>query len=200
MKLSGLKRAPIRLPLMLSMVPGSRSTSRDRGTYLPPGQGMETYSSLVILSWTLLMTPYRVLHWSIRWLCPIGLCCHPHRCPSCLFHVPRWLLPKTEREKVIIVPYGFSCCFVLHYKHTLELCPCDKIPTFKFVVKSTLLGKHTWLTYLCVAYYLVVPLSCFALATIKTEWPTLTSLTLISSQNVLTSLAVIDIGIPHFES
>lgn len=45
MKLSGLKRAPMRLPLILSIVPGSRSTSRALGTYLPPANrtGMYTY-------------------------------------------------------------------------------------------------------------------------------------------------------------
>lgn len=36
MKLSGLKSSPMWLPLTLSIVPGSKSTSRARGTYFPP--------------------------------------------------------------------------------------------------------------------------------------------------------------------
>lgn len=44
MKLSGLKRTPMRLPLTLSIVPGSRSTSRALGTYLPPTNRVEMYT------------------------------------------------------------------------------------------------------------------------------------------------------------
>lgn len=49
MKLSGLKSSPIRLPLMLSIVPGSRSMRRALGTYLPPENMLETYTVTAVI-------------------------------------------------------------------------------------------------------------------------------------------------------